>query len=298
MSHDVRTPLTLITGPLGSGKTTLLRYILATLPTKIAILMNEFGELAIDSRIIQGKNIQLMELGGGCVCCSLLGEFDAAVREIIDTAKPELIVVETTGLAEPDALVFDIEDALPQVRLDGVVTVMDADAMTRYPQLGHTTRMQIEAADVVLLNKTDLISAQALDEAGTQIACINKRAPILPTRQGKVDPALLFGIGHDRMIAPPRHTHQPEFGSFSYVTEQLLDRPCFERLMADLGDSVYRAKGFVRCREASYLFNFVIGRLTLEPFEAKTTELVFIGTELEQHKDTILAALQQCEEGN
>jgi G3E family GTPase len=293
---EARTPLTLITGPLGSGKTTLLRYILATVPSKIAILMNEFGELAIDSRIIQGKNIQLAELEGGCVCCSLLGEFEAAVNEIIDTAQPDLILVETTGLAEPEALVFDTEEALPQVRLDGVVTIMDADAMTRYPQLGHTTRMQIEAADIILLNKADLVSAQALDQAKVQISRINENAPILPTRQCKVDPELLFGIGRDRMAAPPRHVHQPEFGSFSYTTEQLLDRLCFERMIEDLDDSVYRAKGFVRFCEASCLFNFVVGRLTLEPFEVEKTELVFIGKELERQKDAILAALQQCEE--
>jgi G3E family GTPase len=74
-----RTPITLITGPLGSGKTTLLRHILATRPAKIAIVMNEFGEMAIDTKVIEGKNVRISELGGGCVCCSLLGEFEAAV---------------------------------------------------------------------------------------------------------------------------------------------------------------------------------------------------------------------------
>src|ERR671923_948046 len=102
-----RTPLTVITGPLGSGKTTLLRHIVATVPTKLAILMNEFGDIAIDSKIIAGKNIRMAELGGGCVCCSLLGEFEAAVHEIIDKSAPERIVVETTGLAGPEALVFN-----------------------------------------------------------------------------------------------------------------------------------------------------------------------------------------------
>jgi len=84
--------------------------------------MNEFGEIAIDAKILQGKkNVQMADLGGGCVC-SLLGEFEAAVDEIIATVNPDHIVVETTGVAEPDALVFDIQESLPQVRLDGVVT--------------------------------------------------------------------------------------------------------------------------------------------------------------------------------
>jgi energy-coupling factor transporter ATP-binding protein EcfA2 len=80
-----RTPLTVLTGPLGSGKTTLLRHILTVVPRKLAILMNEFGEIAIDTKILQGKNVEMADLGGGCVCCSLLGEFEAAVDEIIAT---------------------------------------------------------------------------------------------------------------------------------------------------------------------------------------------------------------------
>ena len=88
-----RTPITLITGPLGSGKTTLLRHILATRPSKIAIVMNEFGEIAIDTKVIEGKSVRIAELGGGCVCCSLLGEFEAAVNEIIDKIAPERIIV-------------------------------------------------------------------------------------------------------------------------------------------------------------------------------------------------------------
>src|SRR5213595_1908895 len=154
-----RTPITLITGPLGSGKTTLLRHILAARPAKIAIVMNEFGEIAIDTKIIQGKNVQIADLGGGCVCCSLLGEFEAAVTEIIKKIAPERIIVETTGLAEPEALVFDIQEALPQCRLDGVVSVIDADMLIRFTELGYTTRLQIEGADILLLNKVDLVNA-------------------------------------------------------------------------------------------------------------------------------------------
>ena len=99
-----RTPITLVTGPLGSGKTTLLRHILATRPARIAIVMNEFGEIAIDTKVIQGKNVRIAELGGGCVCCSLLGEFEAAVNEIITRVAPEIIVVETTGWPSPRRL--------------------------------------------------------------------------------------------------------------------------------------------------------------------------------------------------
>src|ERR1043165_7017003 len=207
----LRTPITLITGPLGSGKTTLLRHILATQPDKIAIVMNEFGEISIDTKVIEGRNVRIAELDGGCVCCSLLGEFEAAINEIIEKIAPERIVVETTGLAEPEALVFNIQDALPQCRLDGVVSVIDADMLVRFPELGHTTRLQIEGADILLLNKIDLVDAKQIEALEGRLREINPSATIVHTERCQIDPELLFGIGREKKIAPPQHEHQPEF---------------------------------------------------------------------------------------
>ena len=291
-----RTPITVITGPLGSGKTTLLRHIVATVSQRLAILMNEFGEIAIDSKIIAGKNVQMAELGGGCVCCSLLGEFDAAVHEIMATVAPEWIVVETTGVAEPDALILDIEDNLPVVRLDGVVTVADADGLVRFPQLGHTTRLQIEAADLILLNKADLVSATELEAAHATLSRLQPAALILPTQHCQVDPALLFGLTRGHRVMPQRHVHQPEFESISYTTAALLDRSCFEAFIADLHPTVYRAKGLVRFPSGTFLFNFVAGRWHEEPFPTDETALVFIGKQLTQHRTALLQRLKTCEQ--
>lgn len=293
---QARTPLTLITGPLGSGKTTLLRHILSTVSYRIAILMNEFGEIAIDSKVLQGKNIEMAELGGGCVCCSLLGEFEAAVKEIIDSVHPDIIVVETTGLAEPDALVFDIQESILSVRLDGVIAVTDADALVKFPQIGHTERIQIESADALLLNKVDLVSEVELAAITTKLKAINDIAQIFPTQRCQIDPDLLFGLTRSQRSAqPPHHLHQPEFDSFGYQSAAIFDRPRFAAFMDHLSADVYRAKGFLRFPDRTYLFNFVAGRWELEPFEPATTELVFIGKQMQQHKAEILAQLQACE---
>lgn len=291
-----RTPITVITGPLGSGKTTLLRHIIDTFPKKIAILMNEFGEIAIDAKIIQGKNIEMAELGGGCVCCSLLGEFEAAVEEIINTVEPDNIVVETTGVAEPDALVFDIQESLTRVRLDGVVTVIDADATIAYPQIGHTSRMQIAAADTIILNKIDLVSSSDLQTIKDKLHSLNAVAAILPAVRSQVDTDLLFGIAKDRAIEPPDHVHQLEFESFSYTTDAKFDRQSFTEFADTLETDVIRAKGFIRFSEGTYLFNFVSGRWDLEPFEQDVTELVFIGKQLNQRKEEIINRLKLCEQ--
>src|SRR5437773_9826372 len=214
----LRTPITLVTGPLGSGKTTVLRHVLATKPAKMAIVMNEFGEIAIDTKVIEGKNVRIAELGGGCVCCSLLGEFEAAVNEIIQKVAPEMIIVETTGLAEPEALGFNIQEALPQCRLDGVVSVIDADMLVRFPELGHTTRLQIEGADVVLLNQVDLVDAKQIEPLETKLREINPSAVIIRTERCQIDPELLFGIpqSREKKIAPPKHEHQPELAAFTF----------------------------------------------------------------------------------
>src|ERR1044071_4475265 len=221
-----RTPIALVAGPLGSGKTTLLRRILDAYRAKIAIVMNEFGEIAIDTKVVEGKNVRIAELGGGCVCCSLLGEFEAAVKEIIEKIEPELIIVETTGLAEPEALVFNIQEALPQCRLDGVVSMIDADMLIRFPELGHTTRLQIEGADILLLNKIDLVKPTEIEPLERTLRKINPTAAIVRTERCRIDSELLFGIGREKKIAPPCHEHQPEFESFTFSSDQTFSHNC------------------------------------------------------------------------
>src|SRR5262245_33680369 len=279
-----RTPITLITGPLGSGKTTLLRHMLAVQQGKIAIVMNEFGEIAIDTKVIEGKNVRIAELGGGCVCCSLLGEFEAAVNEIIEKISPDRIVVETTGLAEPEALAFNIQEALPQCRLDGVISVIDADMLIRFPELGHTTRLQIEGADILLLNKIDLVESSQIEPLETKLRPINSIAAIVRTERCRIDPELLFGIGREKKIAEPEHQHQPEFESFAFSSGKIFSRDRFEDFANSLPGNVVRAKGFIRFADSGQLFNFVAGRWELEPFVSDRTELVFIGKKIAAEK--------------
>ncbi|HWQ93025.1 MAG TPA: GTP-binding protein [Clostridia bacterium] len=294
-----RTPITIITGPLGSGKTTLLRQILDSTSRRLAIIVNEFGEVAIDSKIIEGKDIRMAELTGGCVCCSLTGEFEAAVKELMDRAHPDQMVLETTGVAEPGALTFDIQENLPQVRVDGVISIMDADGLLRFPSLGHTGRMQVESADLLLLNKIDLVREGDLEGLEGKLQAINPTAHIIRTQRCRVNAEVLFGLSQSRPAAgrelsSPGQTHHPEFDSFSYSCPEVYGRQRFEEFAASLAPDVFRAKGFVRFPEGTHLFNYIAGRWDLEPFDRKGVELVFIGKHLAPKKSKILDGLRAC----
>lgn len=292
-----KTPIALITGYLGSGKTTLLQTILKETSRRLAVLMNEFGEIAIDSKIIQGKNVNIAELAGGCVCCSLIGEFEEAVKEIIDKVGPEIIVVETTGVAEPDALVFNIQDSLPDLRLDVVVTVADADAMIRFPRLGHIGRVQLEVADVILVNKTDLVDGSQLQQIENRIRKLNDMAIIFRTSYCQMDTNLLFGLElpADRHITLSDHFHG-EVSYFQFHTDRIVDERKFEGFVQGLPKEIYRAKGFVTFQSGGYLFNFVAGRWDLEEMETDQTQLVFIGLEgTREIQDRVLEQLRKCE---
>lgn len=292
-----RTPITIVTGYLGSGKTTLLRRILDETNRRLAIIMNEFGEIGIDGRILQGKNVNMVELSGGCVCCSLTGEFEAAVREIIGTINPEAIVVETTGVAEPDALIVNVQDSIPEVRLDSAITIVDADGMVKFPSLGHTGRVQIEMADLILINKTDLVSQENLAQVQNKVREVNGRAAIFEAVRCNIDTELLFGIEAEKKVITRhrQHIEEEEIEAFGYSSTVVLDRERFETLLRNMPNGVYRAKGFVNFPEGGYLFNYVSGRWDFEEFQATGNQLVFIGKRITKHQESLIEQLRRCE---
>ena len=292
---EARTPIGLIAGSLGSGKTTLLRKVLEQADRRYAVLMNEFGELAIDSEVIRGKNVEIAELVGGCVCCSLTGELEAAVEEILDRVHPEYILLEATGIAEADALVYEVGERISRVRLDSVVCVVDADASVRFPSVGYAGRSQLRAADIVLINKVDLVTEADITKVVAQVREFAPDAAILKTVRCAADVCVLFGLSvEDRARSVPVHG-EGTFGTFAYTTVALLDEPRFREAVSSLPPSVFRAKGFVRFHEGSRLFNYVAGRAEFEEFPAEGTELVFIGPKVEQDREAIEGLLRSCE---
>lgn len=292
----MKTPITLITGYLGAGKTTLLRNILDSADRKIAVLMNEFGKIAIDSQVIKGKNIDMIELKGGCVCCSLTGEFEAAIKEIREKIAPDLIVIETTGVAEPDAIIDDLS-TLEGVRLDATITVVDADAMKRFPSLGFTGRVQIEMADVVLLNKIDLVSDKDLVKIEDLVKGINQKAGIIRATNCRVEPELILDLNIEKVIGKREHEHDIEESGLSHLVYKggRMEREKLENLLSNLPSDVVRAKGFVITESGSFLINFVFGRFDFEEFSSERTELVFIGRNMKEHERKILSGLAACE---
>ena len=287
----MKTPITIITGYLGSGKTTLLKKIINESRQKLAIIMNEFGEINIDGKIIKGKNVDILELQGGCVCCSLTGEFEEAVKEVIQKVKPDAIVVETTGVAEPEAIVIDVQENIPDVRLDSVVTIVDSDAVIKFPAIGHTGKMQIEIADIILLNKTDLIDKTQLTLVENKIKSINNKATMLKTIKCNVSINYLFGINKKKFIKK-HEKHKIKESFFSFEANKKISREKFEKFVKKMPKDIYRAKGFINTDKGSFLFNYVNGRYELEKFNAKETELVFIGEKIQKYKEKIIEKLK------
>ncbi|HLC19620.1 MAG TPA: GTP-binding protein [Candidatus Nanoarchaeia archaeon] len=284
------TSLCILTGYLGAGKTTLLKRIIDNLDRKFAIIMNEFGDVNIDTQIIQGKNINIAELTGGCVCCSLTGEFEEAIKELKEKYNPELIIVETTGVAEPDALVVDVESL--DVKLDSVVTIVDGDALVRFPQVGRTGAVQIEMGDIIILNKTDLIDAKQRIDVKNTIRKYNTKAPILETDHCIIDINLLFGIDAEHRVQRIKHQHM-EFESFTVPFPRPVSRDRMETFLRSLPEQIYRIKGFLDVEEeGSHLLNYVAGRWELEPMEGQKN-VVFIGINILGFKNKVISTIEK-----
>jgi len=300
----------ILTGFLGSGKTTLLRYVLehGLRGKPVAVIMNEIGEVGIDGKVVTGlANVEKMvELTSGCICCSIDDyRFDLAIQEIIDTAQPHLVIIESTGLADPEPLAYRVKSA--GLGLDAVITVVDAANVERQLAETKVARAQIEAADFLVVNKLDLVDAPDVARLERRLAKLNPRAERMKTVRGALDSDVLFATGvaafRERARAGSDHLHADAIGSFVYRSRLPLRQAMFERLLRRLPADILRAKGIVRFADRDWhcLFNFTCGRheLTWVKLEGgmEESQAVFIGRDLRRHQGRIEAALAACEVG-
>ena len=301
----------IVTGFLGSGKTTLLSHVLAHgLKGKpVAVVMNEIGEVGIDGQVVTGLNYveKMVELSSGCICCSIDEyRFDLAIQELIEAVHPHLIIIESTGLADPDPLTYRVKAA--GLKLDAVITVVDAANVERFVKETEVATAQIEAADFLVVNKIDLVATADVARVERRLRKLNPRALQFRSVRGAIDSEVLFATGvatyRERARearATSDHLHQDAFGSFLYRSDVELDQPAFERVLERLPDDVIRAKGIVRLvgRDWHCLFNVTCGRVELGwlklPDERTENQAVFIGRNLDRHRAGILDALRGSE---
>jgi cobalamin biosynthesis protein CobW len=284
-----RVPCTIVTGFLGAGKTTLIRHVLASAQgRRLAVIVNEFGDVGIDGDILKGcgeavcPKENIVELANGCLCCTVADEFVPALDAILSRHPVvEHIVIETSGLALPKPLVqaFDWPAVRSRVTVDGVIAVVDGAALARgqvTPDMAPLGRRraadgstnhddpveelfehQIACADLVVLNKRDLIDAAGTESALAAIAPLLPRGvKIVAAAEGRIDPATLLGLGvgaeedienhHARHDHPEEHDHDT-FASFVVAVPEITDPATLARRVDAVArhHGVFRIKGFV-----------------------------------------------------
>ena len=214
MSKQEPIPATVITGFLGAGKTTLLNHILsAQHGYKCAIIINEFGEVSIDNQIVVGTDEEIVELNNGCICCRVRGDLVRSIEGLIQKRKKfDYIIIETTGLADPSPIAhtFATEPLADKIRLDGIVTVVDARHIDKELNDAPEPAQQIAFADVIVLNKSDLVSPAQLDQIELRLRGMNKLAKIHRTTRSKIDLAKLLNIQARNLNTPLEIQKEPE----------------------------------------------------------------------------------------
>lgn len=206
-------PVTIVTGFLGSGKTTLLNYILtADHGLRIAVLVNEFGEIDIDNQLVEkgdwSSEDEVMELANGCICCSINDSFVNAVSKILERRDSiDYLIVETTGVADPVPVINSlmVSDVADNVRVDGILTLVDAENFNPDTHMGSEAALsQIMAADTILMSKTDLVAKERVDRTIKYIKSVRPAARILRSQRGRVPINLILDVGV-RLSDSPAH---------------------------------------------------------------------------------------------
>jgi G3E family GTPase len=284
-------PVTVLTGYLGAGKTTLLNRILSEPHgKKYAVIVNEFGEIGIDNELVVGADEEVFEMNNGCICCTVRGDLIRIIEGLMRRkGKFDAIIVETTGLADPAPVAqtfFVDENVGRRTKLDAVVTVADAKWLKDRLKDAPEAKNQIAFADVILLNKTDLVSEAELREVEARIRGINPYAKLHRTQRSEIaldqvlgrnafdldrildiEPEFLHGDGHhhDHDHAHDhghdhhhdhgglKHYHDEDMQSMSLKTDKPLSAdkffPWIQKLVADDGPAILRCKGILSFKD-------------------------------------------------
>jgi G3E family GTPase len=312
-------PVTVITGYLGAGKTTLLNRILTyEHGKKVAVIVNEFGEIGIDNQLVIDSDEEIFEMNNGCICCTVRGDLIRIISNLMKRRHQfDHLVIETTGLADPAPVIqtfFFDEDLKEKIELDAIVTVVDAKHVWQHWE-SPEVQEQIAYADIVLLNKSDLVSQEKLLELEDKIRSMNMMTKICQTQNAEIEVDSLLGIGafnldrilelephflHDHQHAHhdehSHHEHDQSITSVSIEKMGAVNENKFNQWLGELlqneGPNIFRMKGILNIEGYQERFVFQGVHMLFEGTpsqkwqdeEIRKNQLVFIGRNLNGEK--------------
>jgi G3E family GTPase len=320
---SARTPVTVLTGFLGAGKTTLLNHILTARHGKrIAVIENEFGEIGIDHELVINAEEEIFEMNNGCLCCTVRGDLIRILGNLMKRRdRFDHVLIETTGMADPGpvALTFFADDEMKgKLALDGIVTVVDSKHAGLHWDSREVTE-QIAFADVVLLNKTDLVASEEVDELERKVKSRNAAAKVHRTTRGVLPVERLLDVGGfdlDRVVAMDphfleggehghhhHHHHEDEVKAVGLTLPGDLIEKKLNDWVGDLlqtkGQDIYRMKGVLAIKGDANRFVFQGVHMMIDgqpgkPWgtEPRVNKLVFIGKGLD--RAALTEGLKSC----
>ena len=312
-------PVTIITGFLGSGKTTLLNHILQNKEDlKVAVLVNEFGDINIDSQLLVSidEEENMIELGNGCICCTINDNLVDTVYQVLEREdKIDYLIIETTGVADPFPIILTFLGTELKffTRVDSIITMVDAEGFTDEHFDSEVAFNQIRYADLVILNKVDLVNDKKLRDLEELIRSEKQRARILHSNFGKVPLALILDIhltqesryknhiqdfrtNHEKYSS--NHLENDGFTYVSFKSDRPFDIEKFDYFLTEImPEEVFRAKGILwfSVSELRHIFQLSGARYDIKPDDWLTepeNQLVFIGRDL--NHQNILQELNNC----